>query len=69
MLETNTMIQMKNGRWKAKTKLEVHSISLMMLRMMENEHLSLIELSILNVFPFFFILDFLYTIKKCMHQF
>ena len=62
MLETGTMIQMR-GRWKAKTKLEVHSISLMMLMMMENEHLSLIELSILNIFPFFFILDFVSKIK------
>ena len=62
MLETGTMIQMR-GTWKAKTKPEVHSISLMMLMMMENEHLSLIELSILNIFPFFFILDFVSKIK------
>ena len=59
MLETPTMIQIKSGRWKAKTKLEVHSISLMMLMIMENEHLSLTEFSILNVFPFFFILGFI----------
>ena len=69
MLETGTMIQLKSGRWKAKTKLEVHSISLMVLRMMENEHLSLIELSILNAFPSFFILDFLSKMKKCIHKF
>ena len=64
MLETGTMIQMKSGKWKAKAKLEMHSISSMMLMMMENEHLSLIELSILNVFPFFFILDFVTKIKN-----
>ena len=69
MLETGTMIQMKSRRWKAKTKLEMHSISLMMLMMMENENVSLTELSILNVFPFFFILDFLSKVKKCVNKF
>ena len=44
MLEDDTMIQMKNVRWKAKTKLEVYLISLMIFMMMENEYLSLTEL-------------------------
>ena len=46
MLETDTMVQLKKGRWRPRRNY------LMMLMMMENEHLPLIELSILNVFLF-----------------
>ena len=46
MLETDTMVQLKKGRWRPRRNY------LMMLMMIENEHLPLIELSILNVFLF-----------------